>query len=84
MSAWTYVDLADDQVELIREAERTLPTDLVLAFRSVEDDAEDGLEGADLAPGLPPAPLTDSQLDCLQGLESRFDAVLVAYATGAS
>ena len=66
----------DEQLDLVREAERTLSTDVVLAFRPADDGP---LHDGDRAPGVEPAALDESQLECLQGLESRFDAVLVAY-----
>jgi len=76
MSAWTFCDLQDEQLDLVKEAERTLSTDVVLAFRPADDGP---LHDGDRAPGVQPATLDESQLECLQGLESRFDAVLVAY-----
>ena len=82
MSAWTYVDLQDDQLALVREAERTLSSDVVLAFIPVDEDEDDEFGEGNLSPGLPPARLTESELECLQGLEARFGAVLVAYRAG--
>lgn len=76
MSAWTFPDLQDDQLELVREAERTLSADVVLAFAPVPDGP---LHDGDDPPGVRPASLSDSELECLQGLESMLNAVLVAY-----
>jgi hypothetical protein len=75
--AWTLADLAPEQVALLDDAERTLDTDIVLAFRpttwgTVDADtlAEDDLH---------PAELDEVQLECLQGLEAMVGSVLVAY-----
>ena len=76
MAAWTFPDLQDDQLELVKLAERTLSADVVLAFAPDPDGPL--LEGQDDV-GMRPATLDDSELECLQGLETMFGAVLVAY-----
>jgi hypothetical protein len=75
-AGWNFADLEADQVALVAEAERTLDTDLVVAYRpspwgSVDPDT--------VGDGLDPAQLEPSQLECLQGLERMVGGVLVAY-----
>jgi len=76
MTAWTFRDLQADQLDLVREAERTMSADIVLAYAPVPDGP---LHDGDDAVGMAPATLSESELECLQGLESRLDTVLVAY-----
>ena len=73
---WTFAELEADQVALVAEAERTLDTDLVMAYApsrwgTVDPDS--------VAEDLDPAELEASQLECLQGLERMVGGVLVAY-----
>lgn len=75
-TSWDFAHLEPPDVDLVREAERTLGADYVMAFRPHPDGTG--------APPVPPprfepAPLDESRLDCLQGLEEKLDAVLVAY-----
>jgi hypothetical protein len=74
---WTWAQLDERQMRALQEAERTLGADYVLAFR------EGGL-GNTPAPAvkLHAAALSDSQLECLQGLENQLSATLVAYSKG--
>jgi hypothetical protein len=73
---WQLADLDERQLDLVREAERTLDADYVLVFRPVSDRPPSAVN---LAGDLQPAALDDSQLECLQGLEQRLRAVTVAY-----
>jgi hypothetical protein len=73
---WNFADLEADQIALVAEAERTLDTDLVMAYApsswgTVDPEA--------IGEGLAPAELEASQLECLQGLERMVGGVLVAY-----
>lgn len=73
---WTLADLEPAQLELVHEAERTLDTDVVLAYSptrwgTVDPDS--------IGTGLAPVELEASQLECLQGLERMVGGVLVAY-----
>lgn len=73
---WSFADLEAEQVALVVEAERTLDTDLVMAYQpsawgTVDPDA--------VGEGLDPAELEASQLEYLQGLERMVGGVLVAY-----
>lgn len=73
---WTFAELEPAQVDLIHEAERTLDTDVVLAYAptrwgTVDPDA--------VGETLTPVELQDSQIEYLQGLERKVGGVLVAY-----
>ncbi len=73
---WTFAELEPAQVDLIHEAERTLGTDVVMAYTpsrwgTVDPDA--------IGDGLTPVELEASQLEYLQGLERMVGGVLVAY-----
>ncbi len=73
---WTFADLAPEQLALVNEAERTLDTDIVMAYApspwgTVDPDT--------VADGLHPVDLEPSQLEYLQGLERMVGGVLVAY-----
>ena len=73
---WTFAELEPEQVELVHEAERTLDTDVVIAYApsrwgTVDPDA--------IGDGLTPVELEASQLEYLQGLERMVGGVLVAY-----
>ena len=73
---WTYADLEPDQLGLIVEAERTLDTDVVMAYRP---SAYGTVDADTIVEGLRPVELEASQLECLQGLERMVGGVLVAY-----
>jgi len=71
---WTWADLDADGVALLRETERALGSDVVVAYRRGVS-ATVGAAGV----GMPPAPLDDSQIECLRGVEDRLGCVAVAY-----
>jgi hypothetical protein len=73
---WSFADLEPAQIDLVHEAERTLDTDIVMAYKpnrygTVDPDA--------IGDTLQPVQLEASQLEYLQGLERKVDGVLVAY-----
>ena len=73
---WTFADLEPDQLALVNEAERTLHTDIVMAYTpspwgTVDPDT--------VADGMHPVELEPSQIEYLQGLERKVGGVLVAY-----
>jgi hypothetical protein len=73
---WSFADLEPAQIDLVHEAERTLDTDVVMAYKpsswgTVDPDA--------IGEALSPVELEASQLEYLQGLERMVDGVLVAY-----
>jgi hypothetical protein len=73
---WSFAELEPAEVDLVHEAERTLDTDVVMAYRpsrwgTVDPEA--------VAEDLSPVELEASQLEYLQGLEQKVGGVLVAY-----
>ena len=73
---WTFANLEPAQLELVNEAERTLDTDVVMAYApspwgTVDPDT--------VAKGMHPVELETSQIEYLQGLERTVGGVLVAY-----
>lgn len=73
---WSFADLEAEQVALVVEAERTLDTDLVMAYAP---SAWGTIDPEAVGDGLAPAELEASQLEYLQGLERKVGGVLVAY-----
>lgn len=76
---WNWAELTPTQLEKLAEAESSLGVDYLLVFKAAEGRG-----------GKPPlsrrvavAPLNESQLECLQGLERQLDAVVVAYGNTA-
>lgn len=81
MSAWTFAQLAPDQLALVNEAERTLDTDIVLVYEPSEWGTVDDMTVE--AQGLEPVALDPVQLECLQGMERMVGGVAVAYRRAA-
>ena len=73
---WTFADLEPEQLALVSEAERTLGTDVVIAFAPSQWGTIDPDTVAD---GMHPVDLETSQIEYLQGLERKVGGVLVAY-----
>lgn len=71
---WNWALLNRDQLEMLREGERTLGADILLAYRKEPS----GMGGVSLK-NLKVAELDESQLECLQGLEENLETVVVAY-----
>lgn len=62
---YVLANLNNEQLEQVKEAERTLIPDIeILAFKSADSEV---------------ARLNPSQLECLQGLEQKLGLTLVAY-----
>jgi hypothetical protein len=76
VGGWNFADLEPEQVALVVEAERTLDTDLVMAY---EPSAWGTVDPESIGERLDPAELETSQLEYLQGLERKVGGVLVAY-----
>ena len=74
---WQWADLNEKQLDLVKDAEESLEVDYLLAFQAVEQRAS-GSKSPSLK-GAHVAQLTESQLECLQGLEAQIEATLVAY-----
>ena len=78
---WKWARLDRERLELIREAEETLGSDILLAY---QPDEQDSVETENIAQmQIQVAPLNESQLECLQGLEQKVSAVVVAYQKAA-
>jgi hypothetical protein len=73
---WKWANLTEEQLKLVALAEQTLDVDYVLVYQS-DTSVPEPSRGA--LPGLRPARMNDSQLECLRGLEQQFGAVAVAY-----
>jgi hypothetical protein len=73
---WSFAELEPAQVDLVHEAERTLDTDIVMAYAP---SAWGTVDPDTIGDGLDPVDLEASQLECLQGLERMVGGVLVAY-----
>jgi hypothetical protein len=73
-NVWHWARLDRAGIALVQETEGALGADIVLAY---------GLGGsvadASVLAGLAPVALTESQLECLQGVESKLGIVAVAY-----
>ena len=76
-SGWTWANLNEQQLQLLSEAERSLGADYLLVYKPSNHSSR-AVESRVRA--LEAAPLTESQLDCLHGLEQQFQAIIVAYA----
>jgi hypothetical protein len=76
-NGWTWAELDENQMVLVNEAEATLGADYLLAFRASEARTPNSVHLAYME--LLPAGLDESQLECLQGLEQKLEAVVVAY-----
>ena len=77
---WTWANLTDVQRQQVADAETTLGADYLLAYQPSQPHANQSVETLG---ELEVAPLTPSQLECLQGLENQVQAVIVAYSKGA-
>ena len=75
-NGWTWANLSDDQLRLIAEAERSLGAEYLLVYQPT-DHSSRAVEAR--VRDLAAAPLNESQLECLSGLESQLGAVVVAY-----
>ena len=75
-SGWTWADLSDDQLRLVAEAERALSADYLLAYHPT-DHSSRAVKAR--VRDLRAAPLSESEIECLQGLESQLQAVVIAY-----
>ncbi len=73
---WSFADLEAEQLALVVEAERTLDTDLVMAYAP---SAWGTVDPEAVGAGLDPAELEPTQLEYLQRLERTVGGVLVAY-----
>lgn len=75
-ATWTIANLTTDQQTMLEEAEESLGADYLLAYAPPDDVPAQAVPPV---PGLHVAELDDRQVECLQGLESKLKAVVVAY-----
>ncbi|NLG72982.1 MAG: hypothetical protein GX495_13200 [Chloroflexi bacterium] len=78
-SGWTWADLRGENLNLLQEAENTLGegVDVLLAYQT---SGLPEFESLSFALGnLKVAPINESQIECLQGLEDKLQAVVIAY-----
>lgn len=80
--AWTWAHLNREQIGLLQEAEATLGSDILLAYQVESHPHAQAPEVAQM--GLHVAALNDSQLECLQGLETMMQTVVIAYQQSAA
>ncbi len=77
ITGWTWANLDRQQLEDLKEAERTLGARILLAY---ESDGQSKIQGnLFLQNDLKIAPLSASQVECLQGVEKKLGSVVVAY-----
>lgn len=74
---WNFAQLEDEQLELIREGEAVLGVDYLVAYRQ-DPSARPGMVEL-YVEGLSAAPMDDSEIEVLESLEQRLQAVVVAY-----
>ncbi len=74
-NAWHWARLDRQGIALVQEAESTLGADIVLAYGPGGPVAD-----ASSLAGLAPVKLTESALECLQGVEAKLGVVAVAYS----
>ena len=73
-SAWHWARLDRQGIALVQETEAALGADVVLAYGPGGPVAD-----SSILAGLQPVALNESQLECLQGVESKLGIVAVAY-----
>jgi hypothetical protein len=74
---WIFAQLKEEQLELIKEGEAVLGVDYLVAYRQ-DGSARPGYIELFLE-GLSAAQMDDSEIEVLEGLEQRLQAVVVAY-----
>ena len=78
MTGWIWATLNEEQLQRVETAEQTLGADILLVYQP--DPQAAGAAEATQPQGLQLTPLTESQLECLHGLEAQLQAVVVAYS----
>ncbi len=76
---WKWAELNREQLDQLQEGERTLGADILLAYQ--HSGTGQVQPGKLTQARLTIAPMTQSQLECLQGLENNIQAVVIAYQT---
>jgi hypothetical protein len=76
-NGWNWANLNRQQLEMLHEGEQTLGPEILMAYQ--QDQSGNVDQETISQEGLQVASLDESQLECLQGLESKLQAVVVAY-----
>ncbi len=76
-SQWSWARLNREQLGDLSEAERTLGADILLAYRPSQK--AEFRPSQFMSQGLQVSSLNPSQVECLNGLEQKIEAVVVAY-----
>jgi hypothetical protein len=76
-NGWTWASLNDNQLQLLSEAEQSLGAGYLLAYQPTQHTSR-AVEAR--VRSLQAAPLSESELESLRGLETQLQAVVVAYA----
>ncbi|MCS3903807.1 hypothetical protein J2T55_001839 [Methylohalomonas lacus] len=79
MPHWKLAELDNEQLAIVHEAEQSLHLDYLLLYR--ESDAHAAAFRP--PPELRFARLSDSEMECLQGMEKNLGAVAIAYERAA-
>ncbi len=81
-NTWTWANLSAQQRQMLAEAEKSLGTDYLLAFQHPDSAASSTVHTP--PSNIQAAPLSDSQIECLRGLEDQLHTVVVAYQKSTS
>ncbi len=76
--AWRLAELDDKQLAIVNEAEASMHMDYLLVYAQAEDEPS-----FDLGEPLRPAPLSESEVECLRGMEKNLGVIAVAYERAA-
>lgn len=76
----TFAHLDGSQIQALARAEQSLGTDYLIALEPGTLDSAHSVTSPPQA--LQVAPLTPSQLECLNGLEDQLHAIVIAYRKG--
>jgi len=74
-NGWNWARLDRQGIALVEETEATLGADIVLAYGQGGPAAD-----ASILKGFESAALTESELECLKGVEQKLGIVAVAYS----
>ncbi len=76
-SGWMWANLTGDQLKMLDEAEKTLGAKYLLAYQKKGQGG--GRTSMSPVGNLKIASLSESQIECLHGLENGLQAVVIAY-----
>ena len=75
---WRLAELDDKQLAIVNEAEASMHMDYLLVYAEAQNEP-----AFDFGEPLRPAQLSDSEVECLQGMEKNLGVVAVAYERAA-